>query len=168
MSCVLQSVLSLTPHSMFTRLFFRRSPLCGHGFQHSKPLLSRPHFTTSNASRSYRRTRPLIAVAGVTAAAVALLLANESAHVYADAERENGSASQGPQSAPMSELIRSYFVYTMCSFPTLVDWSPTILDTFTSIPGLKQITEAFIERTFFKHVRHCFALNAIHCLTAAL
>ncbi|THH14255.1 hypothetical protein EW146_g6052 [Bondarzewia mesenterica] len=37
----------------------------------------------------------------------------------------------------------------MCSFPTLVDRSPSILTFLTSVPGLKQITEAFVRRTFF-------------------
>ncbi|ETW87760.1 hypothetical protein HETIRDRAFT_122039 [Heterobasidion irregulare TC 32-1] len=45
--------------------------------------------------------------------------------------------------------MRSYVVYTMCSFPTLVDWSPTMLSFFSSVPGLKQVTEGFVRRTFF-------------------
>lgn len=53
---------------------------------------------------------------------------------------------------PLSTLLRAYLVFTMCSFPTLVDHSPTILATLGSIPGLKQATEAFVRATFFSHV----------------
>ncbi|KAA1468315.1 FAD-linked oxidoreductase [Dentipellis sp. KUC8613] len=37
----------------------------------------------------------------------------------------------------------------MCSIPPLVDWSPSILAFLTSIPGVKQITEAIVRNTFF-------------------
>lgn len=54
---------------------------------------------------------------------------------------------------PFRTLLRTYVVYTMCSFPSLVDNAPWLLDTFTSIPGLKTITEAFVRITFFDQVR---------------
>ncbi|KAF9556320.1 FAD-linked oxidoreductase [Agrocybe pediades] len=37
----------------------------------------------------------------------------------------------------------------MCSVPVLVDASPKILSVLSSIPGVKQITEAFVRVTFF-------------------
>ena len=55
-------------------------------------------------------------------------------------------------SASLATLIRTYAVYSFCSIPTLVDWSPTILETLSSIPGLKQITEAVVRATFFNQV----------------
>ncbi|KAJ4469555.1 FAD-linked oxidoreductase [Lentinula aciculospora] len=50
---------------------------------------------------------------------------------------------------PLSTLLRSYCVFAMCSIPSLVDKSPAILDVLTSIPGVKQITYAFVRYTFF-------------------
>lgn len=50
---------------------------------------------------------------------------------------------------PLRELVRSYIVFTMCSFPALIDISPTMLDVLTSIPGIKQVTEALVRVTFF-------------------
>jgi len=52
----------------------------------------------------------------------------------------------------LAALVRSYFVYTMCSVPMLVDNSPKILKVLTSIPGVRQITEAFVRITFFEQV----------------
>lgn len=52
----------------------------------------------------------------------------------------------------LGSLIRSYTVYTMCSFPSLVDASPRILSVMSSVPGLRQITEAFVRVTFFDQV----------------
>ncbi len=74
--------------------------------------------------------------------------------VYADAEGHEGEGrvSQVPP-PPLSELVRTYIVYTLCSVPFLVDWSPTILSTLMAIPGIKQITEAVVRVTFFDQVR---------------
>lgn len=52
--------------------------------------------------------------------------------------------------APMSTLLRSYIVYTMCSFPTLIDHSPALLSTLMRIPLLNTITEAIVRATFFE------------------
>ncbi|KAJ6569316.1 FAD-linked oxidoreductase-like protein [Mycena capillaripes] len=46
-------------------------------------------------------------------------------------------------------LVRTYVVYTMCSIPALVDNAPWLLETFSSIPGLRWITEAIVRVTFF-------------------
>ncbi|KDQ17664.1 hypothetical protein BOTBODRAFT_29830 [Botryobasidium botryosum FD-172 SS1] len=51
--------------------------------------------------------------------------------------------------ASMTSLVRSYVVYTMCSIPSLVDYSPTILSTLQAIPGIKQVTETVVRHTFF-------------------
>ncbi|KAJ9100759.1 hypothetical protein QFC19_005498 [Naganishia cerealis] len=52
---------------------------------------------------------------------------------------------------PISQLLRTYLVYTICSFPTIVDYSPTLLSALTKskIPGVAAITEFFVRRTFF-------------------
>lgn len=49
----------------------------------------------------------------------------------------------------LGSLVRAYAVYTMCSVPALVDASPRLLAFLTSIPVVKQITEAFVRITFF-------------------
>ena len=54
----------------------------------------------------------------------------------------------------LGSFVRAYTVYTMCSVPALVDASPRILSFLTSIPGIKQITEAFVRITFFDQVRY--------------
>ncbi|KAJ6581555.1 FAD-linked oxidoreductase-like protein [Mycena capillaripes] len=46
-------------------------------------------------------------------------------------------------------LVRTYVVYTMCSIPALVDNAPWLLETFSSIPGLRWITRAIVRVTFF-------------------
>ncbi|KAI0641100.1 FAD-linked oxidoreductase [Trametes meyenii] len=73
--------------------------------------------------------------------------------VYADAEEPEASDKAGRSSrgsaVPLSALVRTYVVYTLCSIPPLVDWSPTILSTLLSIPGLKQVTETVVRYTFF-------------------
>ncbi|THH17138.1 hypothetical protein EW146_g3612 [Bondarzewia mesenterica] len=78
---------------------------------------------------------------------VSLYIGHNISTIYAD-HAETAKESQRPLT-PISSLIRSYAVYTMCSFPALVDRSPSILAFLTSVPGLKQITEAFVRRTFF-------------------
>lgn len=53
------------------------------------------------------------------------------------------------QQAPLSALIRTYVVYSMCSIPFIVDYSPSILSALSSVPGIKQITELLVRVTFF-------------------
>jgi len=57
-----------------------------------------------------------------------------------------------PTPAPLSKLLTSYVVYSACSIPGLVEASPAFLAFCTSIPGLRQLTEAFVRATFFKQV----------------
>ncbi|KAH9964627.1 FAD-linked oxidoreductase-like protein [Russula dissimulans] len=51
---------------------------------------------------------------------------------------------------PLPQLLSSYVVYTMCSIPGLVEASPALLAFGTSLPGLRQLTEAFVRATFFR------------------
>ncbi|KAJ7022978.1 FAD-linked oxidoreductase-like protein [Mycena alexandri] len=46
-------------------------------------------------------------------------------------------------------LVRTYVVYTMCSIPALVDNSPWLLKTLSSIPGINWIAERVVRATFF-------------------
>ncbi|KAH9043880.1 FAD-linked oxidoreductase [Lactarius pseudohatsudake] len=65
--------------------------------------------------------------------------------VYTDAS----SPSTERAATPLSKLVTSYVVYSLCSIPGLVDASPTLLAFCTSVPGLRQLTEAFVRATFF-------------------
>ena len=92
-------------------------------------------------SRSYR---PLVGVATVSGS---LFLAAG----FIDTEQKNVTRQ------PLGHLIRSYVVFTMCSISPLVEYSPKILSLLTSIPGVRQITEAAVRVTFFNHV--CLLLH---------
>lgn len=72
--------------------------------------------------------------------------------VRADAASGGESSSSGSHQTPLSVLLRSYLVFSMCAIPTLVDHSPAILATLSSIPGLKQVAESFVRATFFAQV----------------
>ncbi|KAF8741928.1 Proline dehydrogenase, partial [Rhizoctonia solani] len=63
------------------------------------------------------------------------------ATIYADTETEPVTS--------LGELLRGYFVYSICSVPTLVNWSPTILETCASVPGVRELSQAVVRRTFF-------------------
>ncbi|KAJ7612570.1 FAD-linked oxidoreductase [Roridomyces roridus] len=72
--------------------------------------------------------------------------------IYADsaAITLSSTSKEEPRSqSPMGTLVRSYVVYTMCSMPALVDNAPWLLETLTSIPGVRWITEAIVRVTFF-------------------
>lgn len=92
-----------------------------------------------------------LAIAGLSATTFVGLTLSTTA-IYADAQAQ--VPVEGVLcTAPLSELVRAYVVYSLCSVPFLVDWSPTVLSVLTSIPGVKQITEAIIRITFFDQVR---------------
>ncbi|KZT42869.1 FAD-linked oxidoreductase [Sistotremastrum suecicum HHB10207 ss-3] len=67
--------------------------------------------------------------------------------IVASASSENVQRHREP--ASLSSLIRSYGVYTICSVPVIVDWSPAILKFFTSIVGLRELTQIVVRHTFF-------------------
>jgi len=52
----------------------------------------------------------------------------------------------------LSSLVRAYAVYSMCSIPSIVEYSPHILRILLSVPVVKQITEALVRVTFFNQV----------------
>lgn len=78
--------------------------------------------------------------------------------IYADsAPPDNGTDTPPTTTQTVGSLIRSYLVYTMCSVPALVDYSPQLLAFLTSIPGIKQITETVVRVTFFDQVRTAYS-----------
>ncbi|KAJ7088235.1 FAD-linked oxidoreductase-like protein [Mycena crocata] len=119
-----------------------------------KARFSRPHAVRYASSRPPRSHFTRWASGGVALGLGGALLTST---LYADSaaatmgyprsnraeEKEEGIRSS------FGTLVRTYLVYTMCSIPTLVDSAPWLLDTFTSIPGLRWITEAIVRVTFF-------------------
>ncbi|KAJ7447871.1 FAD-linked oxidoreductase [Mycena galericulata] len=116
--------------------------------------LSRTHgvrYVSSTPPRMAPRRMAL--VSGGAALGLATLLTSK---VYAD----SATAVSLPVASKMHRddegtrssfgtLVRTYVVYTMCSIPALVDNAPWLLDTLTSIPGIRWITEAIVRVTFF-------------------
>ncbi|KAH9060726.1 FAD-linked oxidoreductase [Lactarius vividus] len=94
----------------------------------------------SFSGNTLRPSRISMAGGGALAASFAL-----GYTVYADAS--SPSTDRAP--IPLSKLVTSYVVYSLCSIPGLVDASPTLLAFCTSVPGLRQLTEAFVRATFF-------------------
>ncbi|TBU56221.1 FAD-linked oxidoreductase [Dichomitus squalens] len=103
-------------------------------------------FATSSPKTKFTNARGL-AVAGLSATTFLGLTLSTSA-IYVDAQ-EQIPIKGVLQTAPLSELVRTYLVYSLCSIPLLVDWSPTILSILLAIPGVKQITEGIVRVTFF-------------------
>ncbi|KAJ3507698.1 hypothetical protein NLJ89_g6154 [Agrocybe chaxingu] len=66
--------------------------------------------------------------------------------MYADSDVDAKASVPSPS---LGSMVRAYSVFAMCSIPGLVEASPTILSALSSIPGLRQITEAFVRVTFF-------------------
>ncbi|KAH9048797.1 FAD-linked oxidoreductase [Lactarius hengduanensis] len=94
----------------------------------------------SFSGNALRPSRISMAGGGALAASFAL-----GYTVYTDAS--SPSTERAP--TPLSKLVTSYVVYSLCSIPGLVDASPTLLAFCTSVPGLRQLTEAFVRATFF-------------------
>lgn len=54
----------------------------------------------------------------------------------------------------IGSLIRTYSVYKMCSFPSLVDASPGLLSFLMKVPIVSWIAKAVVRITFFDQVRN--------------
>lgn len=103
-------------------------------------------FASAHAPVRPQKRRTIAITSGLMLAGSAAVLAGRG--IYADNVNEEPTV----QRVPLSVLFRSYLVYSMCSMPLLVDWSPSILSALSSIPGIKQVTELFIRHTFFSQV----------------
>lgn len=68
------------------------------------------------------------------------------------AKQDDSSSSLHKNQPPLSSLIRSYVVYTLCSIPALVDASPALLKHTFAIPGVRWIAEKIVRGTFFAQV----------------
>ena len=68
---------------------------------------------------------------------------------------EHEQAADEPKSS-LCSMLRAYVVFSMCSIPRLVDSAPTILNTLSSVPLVREVMEAIMRVTFFKQVIfHC-------------
>ncbi|CCM03712.1 uncharacterized protein FIBRA_05858 [Fibroporia radiculosa] len=111
---------------------------------HARTLVS----SSRPALRASHRARVGLITGAVLA--TSLLAGNVTSPIHADAEQSDNlrSESARPQT-PLSALVRSYIVYSICSVPAIVDWSPTILSVLFSLPGIRQIAQAVVRVTFF-------------------
>ncbi|KAL5534774.1 hypothetical protein ACEPAG_1238 [Sanghuangporus baumii] len=103
---------------------------------------------SSLTSAHPRRVRPrLLGTLAITSAVTG------SAYLYlhqpVSLDSSSPSRHDEESEEPLSTLLRTYIVYSMCSIPWLVDNSSKILDVLMSIPLVKQITEAVVRATFF-------------------
>lgn len=111
------------------------------------------HFSNSLPRRFPRLTARLALGAGVGATTAFAFLALGPTNVYADTSDDTNMEDFGIRNTPLTSLLRSYFVFSACSVPAFVDWSPHIISFMTSIPGLNQLTAALVRRSFFAQVR---------------
>lgn len=131
---------------MLFRLAFKRFPRT-----YPAPF---PRTFVSSSSRPRSAHISRLARVGLASGALltASVLIGGGSRIHADAEHSDVKTERPP--TPLSSLVRSYLVYSICSIPLLVDWSPAILSTLLAIPGVKQVTEALVRITFFDQVRN--------------
>lgn len=118
---------------------------------------SRFHSTVPKSSKVSHLRRGAFFFSVVSGAAYYLSAGLSVVHVHADTipidesslSKSNRNVDNALSRASFSTLLRSYFVYSVCSFPAIVNYSPVIISVATSIPGLRQIAEAVIRGTFF-------------------
>jgi hypothetical protein len=125
----------------YTLAGFRTRPTTSVNF---RPHCSRQLSLKSGAIRQPRRLG--LAVAGGVVVGLAYLLVP---HRYADASEDKDKIRR---TSSFGALVRSYIVYSMCEFPTLIDNAPAMLNFVTSIPIVKNIAELFVRVTFFDQV----------------
>ncbi|KAF7315195.1 Proline dehydrogenase [Mycena indigotica] len=122
--------------------------------------LPRPRLRSTNplglryaSGSTYSPRRKLVLATGGVALGVAATLGFGS-KLYLDAATvaipaPPRRATEDADKPSFGTLLRTYVVYTMCSIPKLVDSAPWLLETCTSIPGLRWATEALVRATFF-------------------
>jgi proline dehydrogenase len=119
------------------------------------------HATTQQQISTYPlRRRSFVVASGLVFVGSIALFASSRSRTHAEERstvHHDNHVQRATRSIPLSSLIRSYLVYSMCSVPILIDWSPSVLSVLSSIPGVKQVTELFVRHTFFSQVRSCMA-----------
>ena len=102
----------------------------------------------THSSRSWTRSnyrRNVAAIATISTGTLGLGLTKQRA--------DTNQLSKSTANPPLSALVRAYAVYTLCSIPSIVEYSPHILRILLSVPVVKQVTEALVRVTFFNQVR---------------
>lgn len=127
-----------------------------------RPLFLSPACRSSAARQRHLRNVPprrfpsprtkVVLGAGICAVSVFALLRPAPADINESTDSDNDVEDPDIRKASLTSLLRSYFVFSVCSVPALVDWSPHIISFMTSIPGLKQLAEALVRRSFFAQV----------------
>jgi len=111
------------------------------------------HLRNAQPRRLTRLGASAVLVAGIATTAVFAFPRLESTDVYADTSDGSNVEDPSIRSVPLTSLLRSYFVFSVCSVPVLVNWSPHVISFMTSVPGLKQLAGALVRRSFFAQVR---------------
>lgn len=150
-SSILSSLVSPFTMLLVARSFKRQVFL--------KQVYSQPWYRMSGRPAT-RPSRSLRISAAGGGALTATLMLGLGYSLYADAPLP----SKESVPIPLSKSLTSYIVYSLCSVPGLVDASPALLSFCTSIPGLRQLTEALVRATFFEQVR-AFLTWVIEMLT---
>lgn len=119
----------------------------------------------NTASRQYHRLRSVqprrsprlgarvVVVTGVATATALTFSTLGASDVYADTSDFANVEDPAIRSVPLTSLLRSYFVFSVCSVPAFVDWSPHIISFMASVPGLKQLVGVLVRQSFFAQVR---------------
>ncbi|KAI0791689.1 FAD-linked oxidoreductase-like protein [Abortiporus biennis] len=137
---------------MSSRLLWTTFPKRARIYPHLSPSihqLSSQVFPRTSAHSIHSSRLSRFGLASSIILASSFLYSQLQSPLHADTElyEQDRRAKRSP--TPITNLIRTYVVYTACSFPSLIDSSPKILATLFSIPVLRQITEAFVRITFF-------------------
>ncbi|KAJ3873721.1 FAD-linked oxidoreductase [Lentinula edodes] len=115
----------------------RRAFSSGLGQQHTR------HYAKS------RRLGRTLALVGAGLGFTAFLAEHPTIHADSNLPRKPESRNSSSDSTSLRSLVRAYVVYSMCSFPTLVDAAPKLLKVLMGIPVVRNITETFVRVTFF-------------------
>ena len=122
-----------------------------------RPVRTLPHcrlLNTKGHTKDALLTRRMVARLSVGTLLTAFSIFPASTMYGEITGDEPEHASKKDTRPTFGSLIRAYTVYSMCSVPVLVDASPKILSALSSVPVIRQITEAFVRVTFFDQVRH--------------
>ena len=111
------------------------------------------HLRNVQPRRLPRLGARVVLVTGVATTAALAFSTLGASNVYADTSDFADVEDSTIRNVPLTSLLRSYFVFSVCSVPAFVDWSPHIISFTTSIPGLKQLVEVLVRRSFFAQVR---------------
>jgi len=111
------------------------------------------HLRNVQPRRLPRPGARVVLAAGIATTTVFAFSRLGSSDVYADTSDGASVEDSSIQSVPLTSLLRSYFVFSICSMPAFVNWSPHVISFMTSVPGLKQLAGALVRRSFFAQVQ---------------